>query len=54
MGTFIAAYSIVWFVFAFYIIRLRSHQRRLEQLARTLECRLQASAEMGSRVDMGA
>ena len=57
MGTFMAAYAIVWLALVLYMLRLRTHQRRLEQLARTLESRVQnlgAWAETGSRADLGA
>ena len=57
MGTFIAAYAIVWLALVLYIVRLRTNQRRLEQLARTLESRVQnlrVRAETGSQADLGA
>ncbi|MFI5455957.1 MAG: CcmD family protein [Isosphaerales bacterium] len=57
MGTFIATYAIVWLALVLYIVRLRTNQRRLEQLARTLESRVQnlrAWAETGSQANLGA
>jgi CcmD family protein len=57
MGTFIAAYTIVWLILALYLVRLRAGQRGLEQLARTLESQvrdMRVRAEAGSRVDPGA
>lgn len=57
MGTFITAYAIVWLASVLYILRLRKNQRRLEQLARILESRvenLQVLAETSSQADLGA
>ncbi len=57
MGTFIATYAIVWLALVLYIVRLRADQRRLEQLTRTLESRVQSvqvCAETGSQADLGA
>ena len=47
METFIATYAIVWLALVLYIVRLRTNQRRLEQLARTLESRVEKLASMG-------
>jgi CcmD family protein len=57
MGTFIATYAIVWLAMVLYILRLRTNQRRLDQLVRTLESRVQNTrvrAETGSQADLGA
>ena len=57
MGTFIATYAIVWLALVLYILRLRTNQRRLDQLAHMLEARIQymrVRAETGSQADMGA
>jgi len=57
MATFIAAYAIVWLVLVLYIVRLRTHQRRLEELARALQSRVQnlpAWPGSGSPTDPGA
>jgi CcmD family protein len=57
MATFIAAYAIVWLVLVLYVVRLRANQRRLEELARSLQGRVQhwpAWTENGSPTDPGA
>jgi CcmD family protein len=57
MATFIAAYVIVWVAMAFYVVRLRRNQQRLERLMRTLEASAQAApawVETGSPSDAGA
>ncbi len=57
MGTFIAAYTIVWLVLALNLVRLRAGQRSLERLARSLEARIpeaRALAEPGAGIDPGA
>jgi CcmD family protein len=57
METFIAAYAIVWLVLVLYIVRLRTDQRRLEELARALQSRVQNLpkwTESGSPTDPGA
>jgi CcmD family protein len=56
MGTFIAAYAIVWLALVIYILRLRREQRRIDQVVQILENRvreLQIAGEPGSRMDMG-
>ena len=56
MGTFIAAYAIVCLALFLYVAWLRANQRRLDQLARTLESRVQETritAETSSRADLG-
>ena len=47
MGTFIAAYTIVWLAFVFYIVRLKDIQRRLEQMVQAIESRRQESESQG-------
>jgi CcmD family protein len=57
MGTFITAYAIVWLALVLYIVRLRTNQRRLERLVRSLQSRIQDShvrAQTGSHVGMEA
>ena len=57
MGTFIAAYAVVWLVFVLYIIRLRTNQRRLAGLVQMLESRVQAmrvTTGNCSQADLGA
>jgi CcmD family protein len=57
MGTFTVTYAIVWLAMVLYILRLRTNQRRLDQLVRTLESRVQnmrVRAETGSQADLGA
>ncbi len=56
MGTFIAAYAIVWVALVLYILRLRTEQRRIDRLVQSLEARvreLRAAAKPRSRTDMG-
>jgi CcmD family protein len=57
METFIAAYAIVWLVLVLYTVRLRTNQRKLEELARSLQSRVQnlpVWTENGSPTDPGA
>jgi CcmD family protein len=57
MGIFIATYAIVWLALVLYIMRLRADQRRLEEVARMLESRIQhlgGWSETDSRADLGA
>jgi CcmD family protein len=57
METFIAAYAIVWLALVLYVLRLRAGQRQLEELARTLQTRVQNMpvwTESDSRSDLGA
>ena len=57
MATFIAAYAIVWLALVLYMLRLRTNQRKLEQLVRALQSRVQnlpAWNETGPGTDLGA
>ncbi len=40
MGTFVAAYLIVWLAVALYVLRLGAGQRRLRQTIEALQWRL--------------
>ena len=56
MGTFIASYAIVSLALVLYLAWLRANQRRLDQLAQTLESRIQEiriTAETSSQADLG-
>ncbi len=56
MGTFIATYAIVWLAAVLYLARLRTHQRRLEAMVRTLRSRVQEQnlgTETGSQGGLG-